>query len=81
MVPSWIPSITWHLIFRVPKKGTIILAATYILIALGFRGQGVEEVRAWTEGLRLGIRTRVNGLGWCRGRGPALNPMKARNPK
>ena len=30
MVPSWIPIIIRHLLFRVPKKGTIILATTHL---------------------------------------------------
>ena len=36
MVPFWIPIIIRPLIFRVPKKGTIILTTTH----LGFRGSG-----------------------------------------
>ena len=31
MVSFWIPTIIRHLIFRVPKKGTIILTTTHIL--------------------------------------------------
>ena len=31
MVPFWVPITIWHLIFRVPKKGIIILTSTHIL--------------------------------------------------
>ena len=31
MVPFWIAIIIRHLIFRVPKKGTIVLATTHVL--------------------------------------------------
>ena len=30
-VPFWVPIIIRHLLFRVPKKGTIILTTTHIL--------------------------------------------------
>ena len=32
MVPFWVPIILRHLLFRVPKKGTIILTTTHIYI-------------------------------------------------
>ena len=32
MVPFWVPIIVRHLIFRVPKKGTLILTTTHIYI-------------------------------------------------
>ena len=32
MVPFWIPIIIRHLIFRVPKKGAIVLTTTHIYI-------------------------------------------------
>ena len=31
MVPFWVLSIIWHLIFRGPKKGTIILTTTHMV--------------------------------------------------
>ena len=34
MVPLWIPIVIRPLIFRVPKKGTIILTTTHIFIFL-----------------------------------------------
>ena len=30
MVPFWVPIIIRHLLFRVPKKGTIILTTTHV---------------------------------------------------
>ena len=44
MAPFWVPIIIRHLLFRVPKKGTIILTTTH----LGLRGEGVES--------RIGLR-------------------------
>ena len=32
MVPFWVPNIIRHLLFRVPKRGTIILRTTHIHI-------------------------------------------------
>ena len=34
MAPFWIPIIIRHLIFRVPKKGTIILTTTHITFSI-----------------------------------------------
>ena len=31
MVPFWVPIIIGHLIFRVPKKGPLILTTTHVL--------------------------------------------------
>ena len=33
MVPFWVLNIIWHLIFRVPKKGTLILTTTYMILS------------------------------------------------
>ena len=32
MVPVWVPIIIRHLIFKVPKKGTLILTTTHIVV-------------------------------------------------
>ena len=38
MVPFWVPNIVRHLIFRVPKKGTIILKTTHMTSKPGLAG-------------------------------------------
>ena len=41
MVPFWVPNIIRHLLFRVPKKGTLILTTTHINNS-GFAAQTPE---------------------------------------
>ena len=43
MVPFWVPIIVRHLIFRVPKKGTIILTTTHILLRSNTGVYGLED--------------------------------------
>ena len=45
MVPFWVPIIIRHLIFRVPKKGTIIFTTTHL---------GLSGTRVW-------VASRVTG--------------------
>ena len=56
MVPFWIPIIVWHLIFRVPQKGTKILTTTHLRSWVDFLGGLGSRVQG------LGFRIRVWGL-------------------
>ena len=42
MVPFWVLIIIWHLIFRVPQKGAIILTTTQMCFLKGFIELGSE---------------------------------------
>ena len=68
MVPFWIPSIIRHLIFRVPKKGTIILTTTHVSPRQpdhapkvnAFRpGLGASEI--WTFPYKFGVPLKGEG--------------------
>ena len=54
MVPFWVPMIIRHLIFRVPRKGTIILTTTHLGILLGSsRKRIVYHVKAVDDPKRM----------------------------
>ena len=44
MVPFWVLSIIWNLVFRQPKRGTIIVITTHILFGLSGK---LVEVHSW----------------------------------
>ena len=69
MVPSWIPIIIRHLIFRVPKKRTTILTTTHIHTPRSEDAGGGTPPTCWPVGQSQAWQSK-RGLGfWVRGLG------------
>ena len=49
MVPLGVPIIIRHLIFRVPKKGTIISTTTHMGVGVSGVGSGVEALEFYVS--------------------------------